>query len=281
MRLHVIVFESKTGDVDAKSYWATPDPGDGVIAAYNGKVVIRCAHKLTLYNTKLEALKETDMAPAFVALSSLTGHFLLLGSSKSHDAEQSREFSWMNAETLETVHSFSDALSPVSISDTEIGLWRRLRPPEVEFVIRKPDEPGRVITVPGHGWLRVVFVDQDTLATEAGYFPITLVRTDGTLVETVTPNTHGLFSRVTPSAEGHRFAFTGSIIRNRSEIFSPNRPWEYVQRIHVYDMSTHSFVGDVKVHHSAKDQEFPLALSPNGSMLAFLDGKSLTVYRLP
>jgi hypothetical protein len=38
---------------------------------------------------------------------------------------------------------------------------------------------------------------------------------------------------------------------------------------------------DLKVRHSAKNQEFRLALSPNGEMLAFLDGGSLKVYHLP
>jgi hypothetical protein len=104
---------------------------------------------------------------------------------------------------------------------------------------------------------------------------------DGTLIESITPHTNEYFSRITPSAEGHRFAFTGSSIRNTLEILEPHQTWEYVRRIHVYDLPTRSFVGDVKVSHSARNQDFPLALSPNGSTLAFLDGESLKVYRLP
>jgi hypothetical protein len=46
-------------------------------------------------------------------------------------------------------------------------------------------------------------------------------------------------------------------------------------------MTTHSFVCDVKVKHSARKQDFPLALSPNGSRLASVDGESLKVYKLP
>jgi hypothetical protein len=49
----------------------------------------------------------------------------------------------------------------------------------------------------------------------------------------------------------------------------------------VYDTSTDQFSCDVKVRHSAKIQEFPLALSPNGSLLAFFDGKTLKVYQFP
>jgi hypothetical protein len=65
------------------------------------------------------------------------------------------------------------------------------------------------------------------------------------------------------------------------EILSPHQRWEYVKRVIVYDLSTHAFICDVKVRHSEKNQEFSLALSPNGSMLAFLDGDNLKVYQLP
>jgi len=187
----------------------------------------------------------------------------------------------MNVDTLEAVHSFSDSLYPESISDTEVVGWRVPASRPSELVIRKPDEPGRVIPLPNYHSNRVAFVKEGTIAIESGYSPIQLVRTDGTLVESITPHTHEFFTRITPSAEGHRFAFTGSRIRNTLEIFEPHQTSEYVQRIHVYDMPTGIFVGDVKVNHSARNQDFPLVLSPNGSTLAFVDGKSLKIYRLP
>ena len=55
----------------------------------------------------------------------------------------------------------------------------------------------------------------------------------------------------------------------------------YVKRVLVYDIAAHSFICDLKVKHSARNQEFHLALSPNGSTLAFLDGESLNVHQLP
>lgn len=284
LRLHIVVFESKTGEVDTKDDWSTPNPNDGVVAAHDGKVVVRSGNKLTVFSTRLETLKETDTALGtrpngrlFRVFSSPSGRFLLL----EFTPNVQTEYSWMNADSLETIHSFSESLVPSSISDEEIGGWRRITPREAEFVIRKPDEPGRVITLPSHSSNAVIFVNQNTFAIEAGYSPIPIVRTDGTPVETITPNTHNFFSRVTPSAEGYRFAFTGSSIRNASEILSPHQTWEYVQRVNVYDISTHTFVGDVEVNHSGRNQDFPLALPPNGSMLAFLDRESLKVYRLP
>jgi hypothetical protein len=284
LRLHIVVFESKTGEVDTKDDWSTPNPNDGVVAAHDGKVVVRSGNKLTVFSTRLETFKETDTALGtrpngrlFRVFSSPSGRFLLL----EFTPNVQTEYSWMNADTLETIHSFSESLVPSSISDEEIGGWRRITPREAEFVIRKPDEPGRVITLPSHSSNAVIFVNQNTFAIEAGYSPIPIVRTDGTPVETITPNTHNFFSRVTPSAEGYRFAFTGSSIRNASEILSPHQTWEYVQRVNVYDIPTHTFVGDVEVNHSGRNQDFPLALPPNGSMLAFLDGESLKVYRLP
>jgi hypothetical protein len=245
---------------------------------------MRAGDRLTLYGTTLEALKERDTAPnhganegLFKVFTSPTGRFVLLEFLRGGG----REYTWMDADNLETVHSFSDNLFPLSISDKEIGGWRRITPREVEFVIRKPDEPGRVIPLPKYRSNEVIFVNQDTFVIEAGYSPMPLIQTDGTLIETIRPHTHDFFSRVTPSADGHRFAFTGSSIRNMLEILSPHQQWEYVQRVIVYDMFAHTFICDVKVRHSAKNQEFPLALSPNGSMLAFLDGESLKVYQLP
>ena len=187
----------------------------------------------------------------------------------------------MNADNLVTVHSFYENLLALSISDTEIGGWRITSSRQAEFVIRKPDEPGRVIALPNYRSNKITFVNEDTIAIESGYSPMPLVRTDGTLVEWITPYTHEYFSRVTPSAEGNRFAFTGSRITNAFEFLDPHQTWEYVQRIYIYDIPTHTFACEVRVKHSARNRDFPLTLSPNGSILAFLDGKNLKVYPLP
>jgi hypothetical protein len=284
LRLHVIVFEVRTGQVDTQRDWPTPNPNDGAVAGHDGRFVVRAGDNLTLYDTTLKALKETDTAPGkkpngrlFALFTSPPAHFLLLEFSPGIHAQ----FNWMNADTLETVHSFSDNLFPRTISDTEVVGWRIPASRPSELVIRTPDEPGRVIALPNYGSNKVAFVSEGTIAIESGYSPIQLVQTDGTLIESITPHTREYFSRITPSAEGHRFAFTGSRIRNTLEILEPHQTWEYVQRVYIYDMPTHSFVCGVKVKHSARNQDFPLALSPDGSTLAFLDGESLKVYRTP
>jgi hypothetical protein len=284
LRLHAVVLESKSGEVDIKRDWPTPNPKDGVIAGHDGKIVVRTGDKLTLYDTTLKSLRETDTGldrrageRLFSVFSSPSGRFLLLEFTPGVQTE----YSWMNADTLQKVHSFSENLTPSSISDEEIAGWKRDASPEIGFVIRKPNAPGRVLPLSKYKSDRVVFVNQDTLAVETGHSPMPLVRTDGKLIESIAPVTHDFFSRVTPSAEGRRFAFTGSKIRNTSETLSPHQTWEYVQRVNVYDMPTHTFVGDVKVSHSARNQDFPLALSSNGSMLALLDGESLKLYRFP
>src|SRR6266850_1197449 len=284
LRLHIVVFEIRTGQVGAKRDWPTPNPNDGGVAGHDGKIVVRAGDELTLYDTTLKALKVTDTAPVhtphrglFSVCTSPTGRFLLLDFSSSVHTQ----YSWMNVDNLGTLQSFSESLFPLSISDTEIGGWRNTQARQSEFVIRKPNEPGRVMALPNHRSTKVAFVNEDTIAIESGYSPMPLVRTDGTLIESIAPHTHEWFSRVTPSAEGHRFAFTGSRIRNIFEILEPHRTWEYVQRVYIYDMPTHTFTCDVKVKHSARNRDFPLALSPNGSTLAFLDGESLKVYKLP
>jgi hypothetical protein len=284
LRLHVIVFEVRTGQVDTQRDWPTPNPNDGAVAGHDGRFVVRAGDNLTVFDTTLKVLKETNTAPGnkpngrlFAVFTSPPAHFLLLEFSPGIHAQ----FDWMNADTLETVHSFSDSLLPQTVSNTEVVGWRMPVSRPSELVIRTPDEPGRVIALPNYRSNKIAFVREGTIAIESGYSPIQLVRTDGTLIESITPHTNEYFSRITPSAEGHRFAFTGSSIRNTLEILEPHQTWEYVRRIHVYDMPTRSFVGDVKVSHSARNQDFPLALSPNGSTLAFLDGESLKVYRLP
>ena len=284
LRLHAVVFDSRTGKVGAKRDWLTPNPNDGVLCAHNGQIVIRAGDRLTLYGTTLEALKEKDTAPnhatnegLFKVFTSPTGRFILLEFLRGGG----REYSWMDTPDLETVHSFSDSLFPSSISDREIVGWRRTTSRGNEFVIRKPDEPARVMPLAQYRSDKVIFVNQDTFIIEAGYSPMPLVQTDGTLIDTIKPHTHGFFSRVTPSADGHRIAFTGSSIRNMLEILSPHQQWEYVQRVIVYDLSAHAFICDVKVRHSEQNQEFSLALSPSGSMVAFVDGDNLKVYQLP
>jgi hypothetical protein len=89
----------------------------------------------------------------------------------------------MNAETLGTVHTFSENLFALSISDTEIGGWRNTSSRQPEFVIWRPDEPGRVIALSNYRSNKVAFVSEDMIAIESGYSPMPLVRTDGTLKE--------------------------------------------------------------------------------------------------
>jgi len=284
LRLHVIVFEVRTGQVDTQREWPTPNPNDGLVAGHDGRLVVRAGDNLTVYDTALKVLKEKNKAPGdrpngrlFAVFTSLPAHFLLLEFSPGIHAQ----FNWMNADTLETVHSFSDSLYPQAISDTEILGWRIPPSRPSELVIRTPDGPGRLIALPNYRSNKVAFVSEDTIAIESGYSPMPLIRTDGTLIDSIAPHNHEWFSRVTSSAEGQRFAFTGSRIRNTFEILDPHQTWEYIQRVYLYDMPTHTFACEVKVRHSTRNQDFPLALSPNGSTLAFLDGDSLQVYQLP
>jgi hypothetical protein len=284
LHLHTIVFESKTGEVDTERDWLTPNPNDGVIAGHGGKVIFRAGDKLTLFDTDLAALKEIDAADqemkrhVFSVFSSPSGRFLLVQFSPS----SSVDYKWIDADGLKTLYSFSAGLFASTISDKEIIGWRQNSSRQPEIVIRKPDDAERVINLPSyHPTSTLAFINDNTFAIESGYAPMPLVRTDGTAIKSIAPPTHDYFSRITSSAEGHRFAFTSSRIRNTSEILSPHQTWEYVQRVCVYDMSTDTLVGEIKVSHSGRNDDFPLALSSNGSMLAFIDGESLKVYRLP
>jgi hypothetical protein len=285
LRLYAMVFDAKTGKVETRRDWPTPYPNDGVVAAHKGRVVMRAGDRLTLYTTSLEALKEIDTAPnhaknegLFQIFTSPTGRFVLLEFLRG----RGRKYTWMDADNLEMIRSFSDDFFPLSISDKEILGLRRTTPREFQLVIRKPEESeGRVIPLSKYRWKDAVFVNQGTFVIGGGYSSMSLIRADGTLMETIQPDRHYFSERVTPSADGQRFAFTGASIRNVLEILSPHQQWEYVKRVIVYDISAHTFIFSVKVRHSARDQEFPLALSPNGSMLAFLDGESLKLYQLP
>lgn len=62
LRLHIVVVESRTGEVDTKRDWLTPNPNDGVVAGHDGKVVVRDGNKLTVFDTTPKALKEIDTA---------------------------------------------------------------------------------------------------------------------------------------------------------------------------------------------------------------------------
>lgn len=281
LRLHAVVFDSRTGKVGTTRDWSTLG---AMVTAHNGKVMIDGGDQLTLYTTTLESLKERDTAPnhgakggPFKIFASPTGRFVLLEYLRGNEWK----YTWMDSDSLEPVHSFSDGFFALAISDKEIIGWRRITPREKEFVIRKPDGPERVLSLSKYRSDDVTFVNQDAFVINTGYSPMPLIRTDGTFIETIGPHTHDFYSRVTPSADERRFAFTSSSIRNMWEILSPHEQWEYVKRVLVYDIAAHSFICDLKVKHSARNQEFHLALSPNGSMLAFLDGEILKVYQLP
>jgi hypothetical protein len=283
LHLHIIVFESKTGQVDTERDWLTPNPNDGVVAAHDGKVDVRTGDKLTLCDTGLVALKEVDAADhetqrhVFSIHSSLSGRFLLIEYGPSSPAS----YKWMDADNLKALHSFSAGLFASAISDKEIIGQRQNSSHRSEIFIRKPDDEVRVINLPSYRSNKLAFINEDAFAIESGFSPMPLVRTDGTVIKSITPPAHDYFSRITPSAEGLRFAFTSSRIRNTSELLSPHQTWEYVQRVNVYDMSTQNLIDELRVNHAGRNDDFPLALSSNGSMLAFIDGETLKVYRLP
>jgi hypothetical protein len=121
LRLHIVVLESRTGEVDTKQDWPTPNAKDGVIAGHDGRVIVRAGGKLTLYDTSLEALKVTDTSldkteKLFSAFSSPSSRFLLLEFTPSIRTE----YSWMNADTLEKIHTFSESLFLPSVSNEEM-----------------------------------------------------------------------------------------------------------------------------------------------------------------
>jgi hypothetical protein len=280
LRLHVIILEVQSGQIATRRDWPTPNPNDGVIGGHDGKFVVRDGGNLTMYDTTFKVLKETDTArngSLFGVFTSASANSLLLEFNPGIHAQ----FHWMNANTLETVRSFSDNLYPQTISDTEVVGWRIPASSPAELVIRTPDGIGRVINPPDSRSGPVAFLNEGTLGIQSGSSPIQLVRTNGTLAELITPHTHEYFSRITSCAEGTRFAFTGSRIRNTLEILGPHQTWEYVRQVHVYDLSTHTFIAHLKVSHSGRNEDFSLALSTNGSTLAFVDGKGLKLYRLP
>jgi hypothetical protein len=286
-RLYATVFDARNGDVQAKRDWPSGNVTDGVVTAHDGGIVMIAGNRLTLYAITLEPLKDKELdtlsgRPAysgpFRRFTSPTGLFVLFESFHGKHLE----YSWMNADNLEFICSLPGDLFPLGISDTEI-LGRRRKTPhgEAQLIIQKRDEQaGWVIMLlkhPNYG----VLVNQGIFVMGAGYSSMSLFQTDGTLIETIKSPGHDFASRVTPSADGRRFAFTGSSIRNVLEFFSPQEQWEYVQRVLVYDISTRQFIRDVRVRHSTRNQEFPLALSPDGSRLAFFDGNILKVYDVP
>ena len=287
-RLYATVFDARNGRIEVKRDWPSKNVNDGVVTAHNGGIVIRAGSKLTLYSTTLEPQKEKDLdtissrpgyAGSWGRFKSPTGRFVLFESF----VNQGHEYSWMDADNLEFTYSFPDDLIPLGISDTEILGWKRNSAhEEAQLVIQKRDEKeGRVIRHSKYPPNDVVFVNETVFENGTSLFSMSLFQTDGTLIERIKSPAHDFPGRVTPSADGYRFAFTGSSVRNVLEILSPHEQWEYVQRVHVYDMSTRHFVGNVRVRHSTRNQDFPLALSPDGSRLAFFDGNVLKVYELP
>ncbi len=283
LRLHVVIFNSNTGEVVTKKDWPTPNPNDGVVTGNDGTVVIRTGDKLKLCDTKLADLKEittTDQGPnhrIFHIFSSPRGRSLLIEFSPG----ATTEYTWIAAKTLETLRSFSTDLHVWSLSDTAIVGSRRNSALRTEVVIRKFDDSERILDLPNYRSNKLAFVGEDAIAVESGYSPMLLVRTDGTTIKSIAPPEHDHYSRVIPSAEASRFAFTASRIRNNSELLNPHQTWEYVRRVEVYDVSTYAFVGEFTVKQSERNEDFTFALSPNGSMVAFIDGNSLKAFRVP
>jgi hypothetical protein len=285
LNLHAIVLDSKSGKTQFKRDWPNPNMNDGVVASHNARIVIHRGDLLTLLTTSLEFVKELDISPTrrpsvggiSRLFTSPTGRFVLLDSLRNNGWG----FAWIDTENLQTIRTFFDQILTLSISDEEIVAWGSTKSEVDVLVIGKPEEARRIIPIPRHHPSEVRFINSDCLAIMDGNASIRLVRGDGTPIETIKPPARYFFGRATPSADGKRFVFTGSSYWNDLETPSSYKQHESVMRVMVYDLPTHQFICNLKVGHSGRNESFPLALSPDGSLLAFFDGAILKVYRLP
>lgn len=280
LRIYATTFDALTGEVRSKASWLTPNPNDGVVAAREGTLVVRSGNRLALRTPTWQRTKEIDVGMGrgtgeglFSAYASPTGQSMLL----ELLAGRGRDYLWLETGSLRIVRTFSEGGGADTISDRQVAGEYDPSPSACEVRVGKPGERKSTIFKSDYCAIVPTFINDDLIAVVQGPC-IALLRSNGEILGGLEFHRKDYISRVTPSANGRRFAFTVSVIRNVWEIFGPQ--WEIPKRLLVYDVALGKWITEIRIKGYKKREEFSVALSPDGLLLATMTNGIVEVFKL-
>lgn len=284
LRLRAVFLDAASGKVEATGDWPAESRWASAVAARAGRIVTRTGAELALYSSDLKELKRLKLPGKEgtypVAYSSPTGRRILIPSWPGPI------WTLVDTDTLQAVASWQEApRGRMSISDAKIGVtacteWFSKCKPEIQ--IRGFDtgwKKGAPIDDRHHPPI-VGFVGDDLLVV-LGPSTTTLLQADGTTVFTEDRRFEGCWwGGIFPSAGGRRFVVPSCKLKGRMDALDLGG-YDELRKILVYDAPFHgqSYTLDVK---APKIKELALlAISPDGTKMAILNGESIYSFELP
>jgi hypothetical protein len=291
--LHVLVLDAKTGEKIASQAWSTPSRVR-FLGGRDGQFLICAGNLLRLFSPSFEVIRERELLNERACQSShpWDARWGISPSRKSlllsFPSQAGYQDTLLDVETFSVAADWAEVHMIWSISDH----W--LAAPcgqKQQICIRGIDKPWRLFQPDGldkpmdSDWpYNSLFVSDTALAMKPGS-NLRVMTLGGTQLFQVELTKNRTFDAAVPSVGGERFA----LIENKNR-GSNNAALDMYffsnDRAVVYSIAERRAIYAVKIKGDSlwtpwKTHRNTLAVSPDGSLLAVLDGASLKVYRLP
>jgi hypothetical protein len=288
LQLRAIFLDAVTGKIASIQTWPTESRVAGIVAAKDGNFVTQRGNVLALYSPNAKELRNLSLPPmqdeqegdSWQAYSSPTGRNILFVSS-SLTALSATPWIEVDTNSLKILRSWNELRTGwVGISDSTIAMtacsfWQYHCDPHV--VLKSlATEWKSIASIEKSHFIHPQFVNEDMLFLSGT--PWKLLRTDGKVILTDRTPFEG-FTAIS-SAGGQRFVAPFFKLVGSYPAFDIGGHGE-LKAISIYDAPFHdrSYRLDVK---GPKITELAhVALSPDGSKLAILNGELVFLYVLP
>lgn len=288
LRLHAVFLDARTGEVRTRHEWATPSPAAGVVACYDGRIVLRIGERITLYSKQLEPIAELVLPsrPPPQEYIQVWNHLTSPNEREILLFDYSISL-WIDSDNLEIVRTWEYGKlfdSPrqwgwPSISSNSLA--RAVDRLHTEIWLRPLDGPWRKVCGPPVRCGEPHFVSNDLFVSVKAQ-ELSLIRTDGRVVfaEGFDGRLH-LKSGPHSSADGNRFA-VALFDKKGGNAFLDIMPAFPLNRVMVYDIPAARWVYtlDAKPLNIDEENLESIALSPDGSLLAIMGRGIVKVYEI-
>ncbi len=286
LRLWAVFFDAKSGKVKTAHDWPVTARSAHIAAVLDGKFVTQSATDLTLYSSEYAELKRLQLPSAdedhWIAQASPTGKTILFVAS---DLRTRSPVQWVSVETenLRVLKSWQEVQSGwVGVSDDRIAMtscvWFYDCKPSVE--IKSPNgEWRKVVPADRHFEPHPQFVSNELLVLLGR--KIVVLRPDGGVIrDEDTPFESCWWGGVYPAAQGERFVVPSCKARGGSALLDLGGR-EELTKIFVYDAPFKGQPQALELRGANVKAASQIVLSPDGSKLAALNDRAVSVYLLP
>jgi len=292
--LHVLVLDAKTGERAGAHSWSTPSASIRFLVGRDGEFLTCAGNVLRLFSPSFVVMRERVLSNDHACQNSHpwdtrwgispTKKSLLL----SYPSQAGYQDKLLDVQTFSVVADWAEEHVIWSISDD----W--LAAPcgqKQQICIREIDKPWRLFQPDGldkpmdSAWLyNGLFVSNTALVMERGN-EMRVITSGGTQLFQVELPKNWTLEAAIPSMAGERFALIENKNRGSNNAALDMYFFSHDRAV-VYSIAERRVIYAVKVRGDSlwtpwESHRNKLALSPDGSLLAILDGANLKVYRLP